>query len=75
VWWIVYLGVMPTALAFTTWGYALARSTAGRVGAATYLAPPIAILLGWALLGERPATLAFVGGAVCLAGVYVTRRV
>jgi drug/metabolite transporter (DMT)-like permease len=74
VWWLVYLGVLPTALAFTTWGYALARSTAGRLGAATYLAPPIAILLGWALLGETPATLAFVGGAICLAGVYVTRR-
>jgi drug/metabolite transporter (DMT)-like permease len=74
VWWLVYLGVLPTALAFTTWGDALARSTAGRLGAATYLAPPIAILLGWALLGETPATLAFVGGAICLAGVYVTRR-
>ena len=74
VWWIVYLGVMPTALAFSTWAYALARSTAGRLGAATYLAPPIAILLGWLLLGETPAALAFVGGAICLAGVYVARR-
>lgn len=74
VWWIVYLGVMPTALAFTTWAYALARSSAGRLGAATYLAPPIAILMGWALLGETPAALAFLGGAVCLVGVYVTRR-
>jgi drug/metabolite transporter (DMT)-like permease len=74
VWWIAYLGVLPTALAFTTWAYALARGTAGRLGAATYLAPPIAILLGWALLGETPAALALVGGALCLAGVYVTRR-
>jgi drug/metabolite transporter (DMT)-like permease len=37
---VVYLGVFPTALAFTTWGYALARTTAGKMGATTYLAPP-----------------------------------
>ena len=73
--WLVYLGVLPTALAFTTWAYALARTTAGRLGVTTYLVPPIAIALGWGLLGESPAALAFVGGALCLAGVYVARRV
>ena len=72
--WVVYLGAVPTALGFTTWAYALARTTAGRLGATTYLVSPIAILLGWALLGETPAGLAFVGGALCLAGVYVARR-
>jgi drug/metabolite transporter (DMT)-like permease len=71
--WTVYLGVMPTALAFTTWAYALARTDAGKLGVTTYLVPPIAILLGWALLGETPAGLAYVGGAICLAGVYVSR--
>jgi drug/metabolite transporter (DMT)-like permease len=72
--WVVYLGALPTALAFTTWAYALARTTAGRLGVTTYLVTPIAILLGWALLGETPAALAYVGGALCLAGVYVARR-
>jgi drug/metabolite transporter (DMT)-like permease len=72
--WVAYLGALPTALAFTTWAYALARTTAGRLGATTYLVPPVAILLGWSLLGETPVALAFVGGAMCLAGVYVTRR-
>ncbi|MPZ25231.1 MAG: EamA family transporter [Micromonosporaceae bacterium] len=74
IWWVVYLGVLPSAVAFTTWAYALARTSAGRLGAATYLAPPIAILLGWALLDERPAVLALAGGIVCLVGVYLTRR-
>ena len=72
--WMVYLGVFPTAIAFTTWAYALSRTTAGRMGATTYLVPPIAILLGWALLGETPAALAFLGGALCLGGVVITRR-
>jgi drug/metabolite transporter (DMT)-like permease len=32
LWWIVFLGAFPTAIAFTTWAYALARTTAGRMG-------------------------------------------
>jgi drug/metabolite transporter (DMT)-like permease len=72
--WMVYLGVFPTAVAFTTWAYALSRTTAGRMGATTYLVPPLAILLGWAMLGETPALLALLGGTLCLAGVVIARR-
>jgi drug/metabolite transporter (DMT)-like permease len=72
--WMVYLGVFPTAIGFLTWAYALSRTTAGRMGATTYLVPPIAILIGWALLAESPEPLAFLGGALCLGGVVITRR-
>jgi drug/metabolite transporter (DMT)-like permease len=72
--WMVYLGAFPTAIGFMTWAYALSRTTAGRMGATTYLVPPIAILIGWALLGESPEALAFLSGALCLAGVVITRR-
>lgn len=72
--WAVYLGVFPTAIAFTTWAYALARTTAGRMGAITYLVPPLTVLMGWAVLGEVPPVLALLGGALCLVGVAVTRR-
>jgi drug/metabolite transporter (DMT)-like permease len=71
--WAIYLGVVPTAIGFTTWAYALARTTAGRMGSTTYLVPPIAIVLGWAILGESPPALAFAGGALCLTGVLVAR--
>jgi drug/metabolite transporter (DMT)-like permease len=71
--WTVYLGALPTAVGFTTWAYALARTSAGRLGATTYLVPPMAILLGWALLGEAPPLLAVPGGLLCLVGVSVTR--
>ena len=64
----------PMALGFLTWGYALARTTAGRMGSMTYLVPPIAILLGWLLLEETPPGLAIAGGALCLAGVVVAQR-
>ena len=72
--WMVYLAVAPMALGFLTRGYALARTTAGRMGSMTYLVPPIAILLGWALLDEAPPALAIGGGALCLAGVVVAQR-
>jgi drug/metabolite transporter (DMT)-like permease len=72
--WALYLGALPTALAFTTWAYALARTTAGRMGSTTYLVPPLAIVMGWAILGETPPALAVAGGALCLAGVVVARR-
>jgi drug/metabolite transporter (DMT)-like permease len=71
--WTVYLGVFPTAIGFTTWAYALKRTSAGKMGATTYLVPPIAILLGWAILGETPPGLALAGGLLCLVGVAVTR--
>jgi drug/metabolite transporter (DMT)-like permease len=74
IWWIAYLGAFPTALAFTTWAYALARTSAGRLGVSTYVVPPIAILLGWWLLGETPVAFAYLGGVLCLLGVYVSRR-
>jgi drug/metabolite transporter (DMT)-like permease len=72
--WLVYLGLAPTALGFSTWAYALRRTDAGRLGATTYLVPPISILLGWLWLGESPAGLAYLGGALCLAGVALSRR-
>jgi len=72
--WAVYLGAFPTALAFTTWAYALARTTAGKMGATTYLVPPIAVILAWILLSERPPLLALAGGVLCLGGVAASRR-
>ena len=72
--WMVYLGVAPTALGFATWAYALRRMSAGRLASIAYLIPVVAILLGWALLGETPPWLAAAGGALCLAGVYLARR-
>ncbi|MGV9942148.1 DMT family transporter [Streptomyces sp. NPDC003401] len=70
---MVYLGVFPTALAFTTWAYALARTTAGRMGATTYAVPSLVVLMSWLFLGEVPGLLTLAGGALCLAGVAVSR--
>jgi drug/metabolite transporter (DMT)-like permease len=71
--WLVYLGLFPTSLGFLTWTYALSRTAAGRLGATTYLVPPVAVVISWLLLGEVPPALAIVGGAACIAGVIVAR--
>ena len=72
--WTIYLGAFPTALGFATWTYALRRTSAGRMASITYLIPVVAIVLGWALLGETPPRLAVPGGVLCLAGVLLSRR-
>jgi drug/metabolite transporter (DMT)-like permease len=74
VWWVIFLGVFPTAIAFTTFAYALRSMTASSLGVTTYLVPPITIVMGWLFLDEVPPTMAYVGGALALVGVAVARR-
>lgn len=71
---LVYLGVFPTAIAFTTWAYALSLIDAGKLAATTYLVPGTTILISWLLLSEVPSGWGLVGGVVCLVGVGLTRR-
>ncbi|MEJ3657391.1 DMT family transporter [Actinomycetes bacterium KLBMP 9759] len=71
---LLYLGLVPTALAFSTWAYALSRMDAGRLGVSTYLVPPVAVVMSAVVLGEFPAVLAMVGGAICLVGVGLSRK-
>ena len=71
---VVYLGAIPTSLAFTTWGYALSKLPAGQLGVTTYVVPAIVVLLGWLAFGEIPTLLAIIGGVICLVGVAVSRR-
>jgi drug/metabolite transporter (DMT)-like permease len=72
--WIAYLGIVPSALAFVTWAYALNRSDAGKFALSTFLVPFITTLMAWLVLGEVPPAMAFVGGALCIAGVLLIRR-
>ncbi len=71
---VAYLGVFPTAVAFTTWAYALSKTPASKMGATTYLVPALTVLMSWAILGQVPSWLALAGGVFCLAGVALSRR-
>lgn len=70
----VYLGAVPTAIAFSTWAYALSRMPAGQLGVTTYVVPTLAIVLAMILFGEVPGWLAIAGGVLSLAGVALSRR-
>jgi drug/metabolite transporter (DMT)-like permease len=70
---VVYLGLFPTMLGFTTWAYALARTPSGKMGATTYAVPALVVIMSWLILGQVPRWLTIAGGTLCLAGVAVTR--
>jgi drug/metabolite transporter (DMT)-like permease len=70
----IYLGAIPTALAFTTWGYALARVPAGQLSISTYIVPALVVLLSFVVFAEIPPVLAIIGGVICLVGVALSRR-
>jgi drug/metabolite transporter (DMT)-like permease len=73
--WAIYLGLFPTAIGYSFWAYALARTSGGRMGAMGYLISPVAIAMGWVILGDVPPVLALLGGVLCLGGVVITRGV
>ena len=72
--WIGYLGLFPTAVAFSLWAFALRHTDAGKQAITTFLVPLITTVMAWLLLDEVPPALAFAGGALCVVGVLVTRR-
>jgi len=72
--WLVYLGVFPTAIGFSTWAFALRYSDVGKLSLTTFLVPFIATVIAWITLNEVPPALSFLGGVVAIAGVLLTRR-
>lgn len=70
---IVYLGLVPTALAFLLWAYALAHTPAGVTASSSYAVPALSITLSWVFLSETPTAWGLLGGVLCLVGVAVAR--
>ncbi|MEP9387957.1 DMT family transporter [Mesorhizobium sp. KR9-304] len=67
----VYLGIVPSLIAYASWAVALSRLPASRASNYLYCVPPVATLMGFFWLGEAPGPLGIVGGALALVGVAV----
>jgi drug/metabolite transporter, DME family len=67
----VYLGAVPTALAYVLFARGLRHLPAGEVATLTLAEPLTATALGAVVLGERPGGLALGGVALVLAGLAV----
>ncbi|MBK6930099.1 MAG: EamA family transporter [Saprospirales bacterium] len=71
---VSYLALVGSALAFTLYMFALNYLSATVSSLYTYINPVVAILLGWALLGERLSLWELVGMGVTIAGVWLVNR-
>ncbi len=65
----LYLGAIPTALAYVLFARGLRHLTAGETATLTLAEPLTASVLGAVVLAERPGALAVAGAALVLAGL------
>jgi drug/metabolite transporter (DMT)-like permease len=69
-----FMVLFGSVVAYLIYGFALQKLAASTVASFSYLQPVMAAMLGVWLLGERITTRTVIGGAVILAGVYLTER-
>jgi drug/metabolite transporter (DMT)-like permease len=70
---LLALGAFGTSIANVILTVAAGRVGAIQASGATFLMPPVALLLGVWLRHEHVALLSIIGGAVCLAGAWMIR--
>ena len=71
---VVYLGIFPGVVGYSTWNYALSTIPASRAASFLYLMPIFATLIGWIWLGEVPTLMALTGALIALFGVWVVNQ-
>jgi drug/metabolite transporter (DMT)-like permease len=69
---LIWLGLAPTFLGYLTWNMALHRASVSKVSSFIYFGTPIALLISWLWLGERPGWATLIGGTIVVGGVILT---
>jgi drug/metabolite transporter (DMT)-like permease len=70
----VYLGLVPSALGFVLWAYAVAHLPVATSTSLQYLVPAFALVIAYAWLGEVPRVSEVLGGLVVVAGVGIVTQ-
>ncbi|MGD9480425.1 EamA family transporter [Shinella sp. G-2] len=70
----VYLGLIGAALTYIVWFRGLARLGPAAIAPLGFLSPLVAVVLGWALLGQDLSPLQIAGMAVVLGSVWLSQR-
>ena len=71
---LMVLGLLCTAAAMVFFGILITEAGAGRAVVVTYVSPMVAVVLGMAILGERPGAGAAVGLVLILVGAWLSTR-
>jgi drug/metabolite transporter (DMT)-like permease len=65
----IYLALVPSALGFVLWAYAVANLPMANSTSLLYLVPAVSVLIAFVWLGEVPHASELLGGLVVIAGV------
>lgn len=71
---LAYLVIANSIISVGLYIALVQRGDATRISALMYLVPPLAMIVAWAILGEKVTALALVGFALSALGVYMVGR-
>jgi drug/metabolite transporter (DMT)-like permease len=71
---LIALGALGTGVAFVLTAIVAGRMGAPVASAIAFLIPPVALLLGVLVRGERVAIISAIGSAICIAGAVIMQR-
>jgi drug/metabolite transporter (DMT)-like permease len=67
----LYLAIFGSLVAFSAFGWLITVSTPARLSTTAFVNPVVAVILGWALLGETLASRALAGASLIVCAVVV----
>jgi drug/metabolite transporter (DMT)-like permease len=67
----IYLGIVPSFIAYGSYAVALSRLPASRATNFLYLVPPTATVMGFVWLSEVPGVAGMIGGLMAMGGVVI----
>lgn len=71
---LIYLGIFPTVIAYTTWAYVISKIPASKAGAFLTIIPFVATIIAWLVVGEVVTVSSILGGLIIIVGVVLVNQ-